>query len=390
MRAPHPGCFGFLTLLLAASLSMSAQTSATRPRAREAGIIIGSLPPGPLNAITDVAGVRVGHATLHEGARVHTGVTAIFPHEGNVFRDRVPAAIFAANGFGKLTGVTQIKELGELETPVLLTGTLSVWRAADAMVTWLLAQPEMQDVRSLNPVVGETNDGLLNDIRSRPIRPEQVSQALESARSGPVEEGSVGAGAGTVAFGWKGGVGTSSRRLPAAAGGYTVGVLVQSNFGGELTIAGVQVGAALARPQTAGSGDGSIMIIVATDAPLGSRNLERLAARAMVGLARTGSSMSNGSGDYAIAFSTARECRRRFNAPAHQVKELANSELSPLFKAVADATEESIYNSLFKAAPVQGFRASIEALPLEPVLQLLRRAGVIQPATPRPDRELPR
>jgi D-aminopeptidase len=372
---------GIVAALLVFSSSIFGQSSDARPRAREAGIIIGSFETGPLNAITDVAGVRVGQVSVIDGTRLHTGVTAIIPHDGNVFLERVPAAIHTANGFGKLLGVTQVKELGELETPILLTGTLAVWQTADAMVAWLLAQPGMQDVRSINPVVGETNDGLLSDIRARPIRPEHVNKALESAESGPVEEGCVGAGAGTVAFGWKGGIGTSSRKLPRAAGGYTVGVLVQSNFGGDLSIDGFHVERELSRRKKENnSGDGSIMIIIATDAPLSSRNLERLAARAMVGVARTGSSMSNGSGDYAIAFSTAKECRRRSDANVHEVKELANPEMSELFKAVADATEESIYNSMFKATTVQGFRGKIEALPLQPTFDLLKKAGVIKTA----------
>ena len=315
------------TLIIAAMVALAAnvQSSPDRPRLREVGIIIGSLPPGEHNAITDVAGVRVGHTTVVEGDSIHTGVTAILPHGGNVFQERVPAGICVANGFGKLTGVTQIIELGELETPILLTGTLSVWKVADALVEWLLAQPGMEEVRSINPVVGETNDGFLNDIRKRSIRPDHVTNALFHATSGAVAEGAVGAGTGTVAFGWKGGIGTSSRKLPAAQGGYTVGVIVQSNFGGDLTINGVRVGRELksqtsksenqgtgiliaARtdaPPLGNSGDGSIMIVVATDAPLGSRNLERLASRTMIGLARTGSNMANGSGDYALAFSTA-------------------------------------------------------------------------------------
>lgn len=372
---------GALVCLLAFALTMQAQVSPShpRPRAREVGIVVGSLPPGPLNAITDVAGVRVGQVTVNEGERVHTGVTAIFPHGGNIYLERVPAAVFTGNGYGKLLGVTQVKELGELETPILLTGTLSVWNAADAMVAWLLAQPGMEEVRSINPVVGETNDGLLSDIRARPIRPEHVTNALEKAVGGVVEEGSVGAGAGTVAFGWKGGIGTSSRRLPEKAGGYTVGVLVQSNYGGDLSIDGVHVERELLRRKETGrSGDGSIMIIVATDAPLGARTLERLAARTMVGLARTGSSMSNGSGDYAIAFSTAPECRRRSTEKVHTVKELANPEMSPLFVAVADATEEAIYNSMFRATTVKGFRGTVEALPLEPTLKLLEEAKAIK------------
>jgi D-aminopeptidase len=368
----------FFAALFAVFLNMNAQTSSQRPRAREAGIVIGTFQTGPLNAITDVPGVRVGQTTVVEGERIHTGVTAIFPHEGNVFRERVPAAIFVGNGFGKLLGVTQVKELGELETPILLTGTLSVWKAADAMVAWLLAQPEMEDVRSINPVVGETNDGLLNDIRSRPLRPEHVVSALEKATNGVVEEGCVGAGAGTVAFGWKGGIGTSSRKLAKESGGYIIGVLVQSNYGGELSIDGVHVERELLRRKKENnSGDGSIMIVVATDAPLNARQLERLAARTMVGVARTGSSMSNGSGDYAIAFSTAKECRRKFDAPIHETKELSNNEMSPLFKAVADATEEAIYNSMFRAETVKGFRGTAEALPLKPTLEILKKAGAI-------------
>jgi D-aminopeptidase len=284
------------------------------------------------------------------------------------------------NGFGKLLGVTQAQELGELETPVVLTGTLSVWKAADAMAAWLLAQPGMEQVRSINPVVGETNDGFLNDIRARPIRPEHVVNALAKAVGGAVEEGSVGAGTGTVAFGWKGGIGTSSRKLPTTQGGYTVGVLVQSNFGGDLTINGVRVGRELAKRNEATnkSGDGSIVIVVATDAPLSARNLERLAARAIVGLARTGSNLSNGSGDYVIAFSTALECRRRRSETVHKSAEVANDSMSPLFQAVAEATEEAIYNSLFRATTVKGFKGTVEALPLARVLPILKQAGALK------------
>lgn len=368
---------GITAALLASIVMLQSQTSSSRPRARDAGVIVGTLLPGPLNAITDVAGVRVGHTSIVKGEGVNTGVTAILPHGDNVFHERVPAALHVANGFGKLLGVTQLRELGELETPILLTGTLSVWQAADAMVAWLLEQPGMGEVRSINPVVGETNDGLLSDIRSRPIRPEHVVNALKKAAGGAVDEGAVGAGAGTVAFGWKGGIGTSSRKLPAKAGGYTVGVLVQSNFGGDLTIAGVPVGRELARREKSNSGDGSIMIVVATDAPLSSRNLERLAARTMVGLARTGSNMSNGSGDYAIAFSTAPECRRRTGESLHKLVELPNASTTPLFQAVAEATEEAIYNSLFRATTVKGHRGTVEALPLEPALELLKKAGVL-------------
>lgn len=359
-----------------------------RPRAREAGVRVGILPPGPLNAITDVAGVLVGQTTVIEGDAVRTGVTAILPHGGDLFRDRVPAAIVVGNGFGKLLGVTQVRELGELETPVLLTCTLCVWRAADAMVDWLLDRPGMEDVRSINPVVGETNDGYLNDIRSRPIRAEHVTAALKGATGGPVVEGSVGAGTGTVAFGWKGGIGTSSRRLPSSLGGWTVGVLVQSNYGGVLTIAGAPVGVELGRypfrsaleagvPERDG-GDGSVMIVVSTDAPLSSRTLERLAHRALAGLARTGSSMSNGSGDYVIAFSTAESVRRRASEGPRTVEALPNDVLSPVFLAVVEATEEAIYNSLFRATTVTGARGFVEALPLEETLAILRAHGALR------------
>lgn len=352
-------------------LSLCAQeTPEVRPRLRELGMSIGSYPPGYLNAITDVPGVLVGQTTVMEGRAIHTGVTAIWPHGGNVFQERVPAGLHVGNGFGKLIGATQIKELGELETPILLTGTLGVWQAADAMVGWLLAQPGMESIRSINPFVGETNDGFLNDIRARPLRPEHVIRALESATNGPVAEGTVGAGTGTVAFGWKGGIGTSSRKLPASAGGYLVGVLVQSNYGGELAMGGIRLGPKLAE-RTENSGDGSIMIIVATDAPLSARNLARLAARTMSGLARTGSSMSNGSGDYALAFSTALEVRRRRGVTVAPLKELANDAMSPLFQAVAEATEEAIYNSLLKATTVRGFRGTVTALPIESVRQIL-------------------
>ena len=358
-------------------------TADERPRAREAGIVIGVLPPGPRNAIVDVPGVAVGHATVVEGHDVRTGVTAILPHGGDPYRERVPAAIVVGNGYGKLLGVTQVDELGELETPILLTGTLGVWRAADALVEWQLARPGMEQVRSLNPVVGETNDGFLNDIRARPLRPEHVRHALETASTGNVDEGAVGAGTGTVAFGWKGGIGTTSRRLGDTGGGYTVGVLVQSNFGGRLTIAGVPVGDALPEPQhyleqaardaPPATGDGSIMIVVATDAPLDDRLLRRLATRALIGLGRTGASMSNGSGDYVIAFSTAPQVRRSVAAEHHPVELLSNEAMTPLFEAVAEATEEAIVNSMFRAETTSGHRGTVPALPLDRVLPLLRR-----------------
>ena len=368
-----------------------------RPRARDVGIAPGIFAPGPYNAITDVEGVLVGHATVREGDRVRTGVTAIRPHGGNVFRDRVPAAMHVGNGFGKLLGVTQVRELGELETPVLLTCTLCVWKAADALTEWMLAREGMEGVRSINPVVGETNDGGLNDIRSRPITPEHVRAALESARTGPVEEGSVGAGTGTRAFGWKGGIGTSSRVVPAELGGYTVGVLVQSNFGGILSIAGAPVGRELGRYSFQGTapgsdapfgadqgegrgggdeGQGSIMMVVATDAPLSPLKLERVARRAMMGLARTGSFAGNGSGDYVIAFSTASGVRRGGD-DVLAVEEVANNRMSSLFLATVEATEEAVYNSLFKAATVSGMGNTAEALPIEETLEVLRRYNVI-------------
>jgi len=379
------------TLLLTSTGPLMGQTDAAqRPRARAAGVVIGILPTGAHNAITDVRGVRVGQVTRAEGA-VNTGVTAILPHAGNLFRERVPAAIVVGNGFGKLLGVTQVRELGELETPVLLTCTLCVWKAADALVEWLLRQPGMQNVRSINPVVGETNDGGLNDIRARPITPEDVWRALESASEGPVEEGSVGAGRGTSAFGWKGGIGTSSRALPASLGGFTVGVLVQSNFGGVLTINGAPVGRELGRfsfqRDVSGGGaddapldspDGSIMMVVATDAPLDVRNLERLAARALCGLARTGATMSNGSGDYVIAFSTAESVRRVGDEAVRQVDALANDDMSGLFQAVAEATEEAVINSLFRATTVQAARTTVEALPLDRTLEILRRYNALR------------
>jgi D-aminopeptidase len=343
-------------------------------------VIVGIFATGERNAITDVAGVRVGHTTVSEGQRVRTGVTAIFPHPGNPFLERVPAAIHVANAYGKLVGATQVRELGELETPIVLTCTLCVWKAADAIAAWMLRQPGMQNVRSINPVVGETNDGGLNDIRSRPIRAEHVVSALENASDGAVEEGSVGAGTGTSAFGWKGGIGTSSRVLPKTLGGYTVGVLVQTNFGGILTINGAPVGRELGRydfqreVSPANVQDGSIMIVLATDAPLDARNLERLGQRTIVGLARTGSSMSNGSGDFVIAFSTAESVRRREASAVREIEDLPNDRTSGLFQAAAEATEEAIYNSLFRATAVRG----LEALPLERTLEILRKYHALQ------------
>ncbi|HEY0673429.1 MAG TPA: P1 family peptidase [Longimicrobiales bacterium] len=367
-------------LMATLSVSNAMAQNAERPRARDVGVIVGNLHTGPANAITDVAGVRVGQVTIIEGNDVRTGVTAILPHAGNSFLERVPAGIHIANAYGKLVGATQVQELGELETPILLTCTLCVWRAADAMVEWLLRQPGMENVRSINPVVGETNDGGLNDIRARPVKAEHVVRALESAGTGPVAEGSVGAGTGTVAFGFKGGIGTSSRVLPAMQGGYTVGVLVQSNYGGTLVINGAPVGREFGTRGSAAQrrGDGSIMIVVATDAPLDARNLERLGARAITGLARTGSAMSNGSGDFVIAFSTAASVRRTAGNAARTIQDVPNDAMSGLFRAVADATEEAIYNSLFKATTVESASMKVEALPLERTLEILRDHKVVR------------
>ena len=375
-----------LAALLFIPLLARAQ-SEPRARARDLGVAPGIFAPGRWNAITDVAGVRVGQTTLIAGDSVRTGVTAIFPSAENPFRSRVPAAVVVGNGFGKLLGSTQVNELGELESPILLTCTLCVWRAGDALAGWMLEQPGMGDVRSINVVVGETNDGQLNAIRSRPVGADAVRSALAGATSGPVAEGSVGAGTGTVAFGFKGGIGTSSRVLPSSLGGYTVGVLVQSNFGGVLQILGVPIGKALGtyafRDAVEGQkGDGSIMIAVATDAPLSDRNLRRLAERALMGLARTGSSASNGSGDYVIAFSTAASVRRAQPVPGAQpprgpvtitTTELANDETSALYQAVVEATEEAIYNSLFMATTTTARGRTIRALPLDSVRTILRR-----------------
>ncbi|OGU03062.1 MAG: aminopeptidase [Gemmatimonadetes bacterium GWC2_71_10] len=361
---------------------MSAQTPTPRPRARDVGLALGSLPPGPLNAITDVAGVRVGQVTVAAGDSINTGVTVVVPAGDNPFRDKVPAAVVVGNGFGKLTGIAQVRELGEIESPIVLTCTLCVHRAADAVLTWLLALPGNEEVRSINVVVGETNDGFLNDIRRRPVTEAHVLEAIRQAATGPVEEGSVGAGRGTVAFGWKGGIGTSSRRLPERLGGFTVGVLVQSNFGGSLTIGGVRIDQrvrAATAPIDPGL-DGSIMIVIATDAPLDPRALERLASRSFLGLARTGSWQANGSGDFAIAFSTAPAVRRGplpVGQRSRTAEVLTNDALSPLFQAVTEATEEAIVNSLFRAVTVRGARGTIRALPLDTVLTILREHRAI-------------
>jgi D-aminopeptidase len=416
-----------LPCILLSTLCAAQTAPPARPRARDLGIKVGILPTGPVNAITDVAGVSVGQTTVIRNDDVRTGVTAILPHGGNLFREKVPGAVFIGNAFGKLAGSTQVQELGEIETPILLTATLNVPRAADALLDYMLGLPGNETVASINPLVGETNDGYLNNIRSRPVGRDEVFAAIKGARSGPVDEGSVGAGTGTVSFGFKGGIGTSSRRLPANLGGYTVGVLVQTNFGGVLAINGAPVGQELGRyylkeelenssqtiakaaaddqrprveqkrPKAADFADGSCMIVVATDAPLDARNLRRLAARAIMGMARTGSSGSNGSGDYVIAFSTAPELRiRPAPTPSHpgevapksvqNATVLSNDAASPLFLAAIEATEEAIYNSLFRATTVTGHGHTVEALPLDRTLEILRQHHAIAAPLPAPSR----
>ncbi|PSJ43123.1 DmpA family aminopeptidase [Allosphingosinicella deserti] len=369
----------FVRSAVAASALVAAASAsaAERPRVREAGIRIGVLEPGPLNGITDVAGVQVGHTTLIEGTAVRTGVTAIRPHAGNLFQDKVPAGFAVANGFGKFMGSTQVAELGEIETPILLTNTLSVPEAAASAIEWTLEQTGNEQVRSVNAIVGETNDGALNDIRRRRVTKADARAAIDAARGGPVAEGSVGAGTGTVAFGWKGGIGTSSRRLPPKLGGYTVGVLVQSNYGGVLSVDGVPIGTLLDNYYLkdelhSAAGDGSVVIVIATDAPLSDRNLERLARRAFLGIARTGSPITNGSGDYAVAFSTAQSVRRtpERRSDVAAIAELPNDRISPLFQATVEATEEAVLNSMFRAVSAEGNGARIQALPLEEVLKL--------------------
>ena len=379
---------GACAVLLVVVAPLEAQS---RARARDLGVAPGIFKTGANNAITDVAGVKVGHTTIISGDSIHTGVTAILPHGGNLFQDRVPAAVHVGNAFGKLVGSTQVKELGELETPILLTCTLCVWRAADALVGELLAMPGMERVPSINPVVGETNDANLSVIRNRPVGVVDVRHALATATSGPVAEGSVGAGAGTVAFEWKGGIGTSSRVLPRTLGGWTVGVLVQTNFGGVLQVLGAPVGRELGTYSFKGDvdrerGDGSVMIVVATDAPISDRNLERLAARAIMGLARTGSSASNGSGDFVIAFSTAAGVRRSManvirpdsTRRLMSIAELSNDDMSALFEGVVEATEEAIYNSLFMATSVTQRGRTVEAIPLDRVREILQRYNVVR------------
>jgi len=362
-----------------------------RPRARDIGVAPGSLQPGMRNAITDVPGVRVGQVTLAEdqpdGTAIRTGVTAILPHSGNLFREKLAGAVHVFNAFGKLIGSTQVNELGQIETPIVLTNTLSVWDAAGGIAEWMLAQPGNEGVRSINPVVGETNDGYLNDIRGRHVKAEHVKRAIETATDGDVAEGSVGAGTGTVAFGWKGGIGTSSRLVPMKPQGFTVGVLVQSNFGGQLTIAGVPVWKSLQPPRERSAtaerrndADGSCMMVVATDAPLDARQLQRLAARAILGLARTGSTGSHGSGDFVIAFSVSNRYSSdpaRFppSAGIHLISgKVLEDDLSPLFQAAVEATEEAIYNSMLRATSVKGRDGNTaQAIPIEPLKALLSR-----------------
>jgi D-aminopeptidase len=371
-----------LTAIVAGLVVVSAVTAQTkRPRARDIGLAPGVLTPGALNAMTDVRGVRVGHTTLITGDNVRTGVTVVVPHGGNVFQDKVPGAIFVGNAFGKLAGSTQVEELGTIETPIALTNTLSVGAAVEGLVRWTLQQPGNDQVRSVNALVGETNDGGLNDIRGLHVRPEHVISALANARDGAVEEGSIGAGTGTRAFSWKGGIGTASRVLNARSGGYSVGVLVQSNYGGYLTMGGAPVGRERAPPRRSAQDDhdGSCMIVVATDAPLDARDLKRLAARAVYGLGRTGSSYSNGSGDFAIAFSTAESLRVKFGVATPQTRTLLPTDgVSGLFEATLEATEEAVYNSLLKATTVTSRAGSAEAIPIDRLTEVLRRYRAIQ------------
>jgi D-aminopeptidase len=386
-------------IVMAALTATAVSAQNGRPRARDLGLAPGVYAPGALNAITDVSGVRVGHVTLNTGDDVRTGVTVVIPHGGNVFQDKVPGAVFVGNAFGKLAGSAQVDELGTIETPIALTNTLSVGAAVEGLVQWTLKQDGNTNVRSVNALVGETNDGGLNDIRGLHVRPEHIITALERAQGGAVEEGSVGAGTGTRAFSWKGGIGTASRRLDARSGGYTLGVLVQSNYGGYLTIGGAPVGRelsptrraaairGLAEPPAAGhddnphgeAGDGSCMIIVATDAPLDARDLKRLAARAVFGLARTGSSYSNGSGDFAIAFSTTPQLRVKFGETAPQPRTVLPTDgVSALFQAALEATEEAVYNSMLKATTVRSRNGSAEAIPVDRLREVLRKYRVIQ------------
>lgn len=366
-----------------ADMNKQDKQNSPRKRARDLGIQVGILPPGEWNAITDVAGVKVGHKTIIQGESVRTGVTAILPHGGNVFQEKVPAAVYLGNAFGKMAGSPQIQELGTLETPIVLTNTLSVAAGIDGLVRYTLSFPGNESVRSVNSVVGETNDGYLNDIRGMHVKADDVLAALAAAKAGPVEEGSVGAGTGTTCFGYKGGIGTASRRIPKDQGGYTVGVLVQSNFGGVLTINGAPAGRELgnfplSEYTTGPGGQGSCMIIVATDAPLDSRNLERLAKRAVLGLGQTGSSMQNGSGDFVIAFSTAYRIPDNSKVLDPPVALVSNRHMSTLFMAAVEAAEEAVYNSMFMATTVTGRDGNRrEAIPLDKVTEICRRYNVL-------------
>jgi len=372
-------CLFFITLMI--SINMDAQNK----RLRDYGIEIGVLKTGKLNAITDVEGVTVGHETIVEGDNVRTGVTAIVPHQRNIFQNKVPAAIYIGNGFGKLAGYSQVKELGNIETPIILTNTLSVAAATEGLISYTLNQKENAEVRSVNSVVGETNDSWLNDIRGRHVTEQHVLNAIENAKSGKIEEGNVGAGTGTICFGYKGGIGTSSRVLPESLGGYTVGVLVQTNFGGVLEINGVPIAKELQnypyRDKILNDADGSCMIVVITDAPLNARNLERLAKRAMLGLAKTGGIASNGSGDYVIALSTAKENLIPYQSESmfNEKKEVRNDDMSPLFLATIESTEEAILNSLFAAKTITGRDGhTIESLPIDKVLELMKKYNKIK------------
>lgn len=397
MRYPQINVKYFALILLLLLPGMITAQNEKRARARDLGLKIGILPTGNLNSITDVKGVKVGHTTIIRGTDIRTGVTAIVPHGGNLFQEKIPGAVFVGNGFGKLMGSTQIAELGEIETPILLTSTLSVPKVGDFLMDYMLALTGSETVRSINPVVAETNDGYLNDIRGRHISREDVFGAINNASGGLVAEGTVGAGTGTVAFGWKGGIGSSSRKLPESLGGYTVGVLVQTNFGGVLQINGAPVGEELGnyylRDQVTSSGsqskdrpitdlndnaDGSIIIVIATDAPIDARNLRRVAARSMMGLARTGAAATNGSGDYAIAFSTAEKVRIT-NSNSQTLELLSNNSISPLFLATIEATEEAIYNSLFQATSVTGANGhTVNALPIDKTIEILKKYNKIR------------
>ena len=375
-------CLPFLILMLAVVSAASGENTG-RVRAREIGIEVGVMNPGPLNAITDIAGVTVGHTTLVRGNDVRTGVTAVLPHGENMYLEKVPAAMYVGNGYGKLAGFTQVEELGTIETPIVLTNTLSVGTAVTAVVKYTLEQPGNENVRSVNAVVGETNDGYLNDIRGMHVTEDDVISAIKTAKPGPVDEGCVGAGTGTRAFGYKGGIGTASRRVHGGDGGsYTVGVLVQTNYGGILDINGAPVGRELKKIERNNKvqrdGEGSCMIVIATDAPLCSRNLKRLAKRAVLGLSRTGSEMGNGSGDYVIAFSTAYRIPHSGIRLLQVPPLLPNNAMTPFFRAVVEATQEAVYNSMFMATTVEGYKGhTTHAIPLDEVVKICKQYNVL-------------